>query len=174
MGWKEKLRNIARRGHKNIYDAVKEYAGERGVAVTDVIASAMSAYLAADEEGKDILEEAMKKGRTTGGGTGDVTAAVKLFTTMSDSMSKMFNSVNELRASVSIGSIVSDFETVTAAVQKIKTLGAEKGAGSLEDKLASSFVTGLINRITGGGLGTSGESKKTKKTGKGKVEEIEQ
>lgn len=173
MGLKEKLRSIFSRGHKDVYDAVREYAKERGVAATDVIASAVASYLAADEEGKDILEATMKNRRASGGG-GDITAAVEIFTKMADSMSKMFTSVNELRASVSIGSIVSDFETVTSAVQKIKGMGTDAGTGSLEDKLADAFIRGLINKMTGGlGLGERKE-KSTKTTGKDKVEKVEQ
>ena len=176
MGWKDTLRNVFSRGHKDIYEAAKKYAQERGVPVTDVVASAMASYLAADKEGADILEETMTKRRTSGGGGGaaDVTAAVTLFTNMADSMSKMFDSVNTLRASVSIGSIVSDFETVTTAVQRIKGMGTDAGKGSLEDKLADSFIRGIIARMAGG-LDVGGtKKKKTRTTGESEVEELEQ
>ena len=174
MGWKDRLRNVFSRGHKDIYEAVKEYAQERGVATTDVVASAVSSYLAADSEGKATLEAAMEEHRKGGGrGGADITTAVEMFSKMADSMTKMFTSVNELRSSVSIGAMVSDFETVTGAVEKIKGLGAEKGAGSVEDALADAFIRGLINKITGG----AGLSKTTKgkgvETGQGKVEVIE-
>lgn len=173
MGWREKIRNAFRRGHKDLYDGVKEYAEKRGVATTDVVASAVASYLASDDEGRETLEKAMEEGRKRGygGGAGDVTAAVDIFTKMADSMSKMFTSVNELRSSVSIGSIVSDFETVTTAVQKIKGMGTEAGKGSMEDTLADAFIRGIINKMTGGmELGL----KKTKKTGESKVEEVDQ
>ena len=175
MGWKDKLRNVFSRGHKDIYEAVKEYAQERGVATTDVVASAVSSYLAQDSEGKPMLEAAMEKHRKEGGGGGgDITSAVDMFSKMADSMTKMFTSVNELRSSVSIGAMVSDFETVTGAVERIKGLGAEKGTGSIEDRLADAFVIGLINKFTGGaGLSKTPASKKGVETGQGKVEVIE-
>lgn len=171
MDWKQRIRNLLGRGHGDIYEAAKKYADERGVAVTDVLASAVSSYLAADEEGKATLEEAMSKRRASGGGGTDAMAAVELFTTMADSMSKMFGAVNELRSSVSIGSMVSDFETVTTAVDKLKGLGAEKGKGSTEDILAEALIKGMVNKMVGS---TELTDKKTKKTGDGKVEKIEQ
>lgn len=172
MDWKEKLRSAFRGGHKNIYDAVKEYADERGVAVTDVVSSAVSSYLAADNEGKEILEKSMADMRANkGSGQSDVKAAVVMFTQMAGGMTELFKAVNELRTSVSIGSIVSDFETITAATEKIRGLGAEKGTGSIEDTLADAFVRGLVNKMTGGDvvLGV----KKTK-TGEAPVKKIEE
>jgi len=172
MDWKERLRSVFRRGHGDIYEAAKKYAEERGVSTTDVIASAMTSYLAADEEGKATLEEAMANRRTSEGkGGADPMAAVEMFTKMADSMSQMFGAVNELRSSISIGSMVSDFETVTTAVEKIKGIGAEKGKGSTEDIIADAFVRGVINKMTGG-IELSG--KKTKKTGENNVQKIEQ
>jgi len=172
MGWKEKLRNVFSRGHKDIYEAVKIYSQERGVATTDVVASAVSSYLAADEEGKDILEKTMSERRTSGGGgTADISAAVEMFTKMTDGMTKLFQATNELRSSVSIGSMVSDFETVTGAVEKIKGLGADKGKGSLDDYVADAFVRGIIKKVTGENVSIS--TKETKETGKSKVEVIE-
>jgi len=170
MGWIEKIKRVLGRGHGDVYEATKKYAADRGVAVTDVIASAMTSYLAADEGGKVTLEEAMENRRTGGGGANPM-AAVEMFTTMAASMSEMFGAVNELRSSVSIGSMVSDFETVTTAVEKIKGIGAEKGKGSTEDLLADAFVRGVVNRMLGG---ADFSSKKTKETGKEKIVKIEE
>jgi len=174
MGWKEKLRNVFSRGHKDIYEAVKVYAQERGVATTDVVASAVSSYLAADEEGKDILEKTMAERRASGGGGGgaDIEAAVKMFVDMTGGMTKLFEATNQLRASVSIGSMVSDFETVTGAVEKIKGLGSEKGKGSLDDVLADAFVRGLVKKVTGVDANLNSSSKKGKETGKSPIEVI--
>jgi len=125
----------------------------------------------------------MAERRKGGGGTGDVQSAVDMFSKMADSMSKMFTAVNELRSSVSIGSMVSDFETIAGAINKLKNVGAEKGEGSLEDKLATAFITGIVNRVTGGksesvlkkeDAKTDKSEKKGTETGAGKVEEIEQ
>ncbi|MBA7670630.1 hypothetical protein ES703_78776 [subsurface metagenome] len=173
MSWKDKLRNVFSRGHKDIYEAVKIYSQERGVATTDVVASAVSSYLAADEEGKDILEKTMEERRKSGGGGGgaNIDAAVKMFVDMTNGMTKLFTATNELRASVSIGSMVSDFETVTGAVEKIKGIGADKGKGSIDDYVADAFVRGLIKKVTGTDVNIS--TKETKETGKGKVEVIE-
>lgn len=167
----EKIRRFLGRGHGDIYEAAKKYADERGVAVTDVLASAVTSYLAADEEGKATLEEAMSKRRASGGGGTDPMAAVDMFTKMADSMAKMFESVNELRSSVSIGAMVSDFETVTTAVDKLKGIGAEKGKGSTEDIIADALVRGMVNKMVGN---TEVLDKKTKGTGGNKVETIEQ
>lgn len=172
MGWKEKIRSLLGRGHGDIYDAAKKYAEERGVPVTDVLASAVSSYLAADEEGKATLEEAMSKRRASGGGgQANIESAVKMFTEMTGGMTSLFQAVNELRSSVSIGSMVSDFETVTTAVDKLKGIGAEKGKGSTEDLLADALVRGMVNRMLGG---ADLPGKKTKPTGNEKVEKIEQ
>jgi len=170
MGWIEKVKRVLGRGHGDVYEATKKYAADHGVAVSDVVASAMTSYLAADEDGKATLEEAMAK-RRTGGGGADPMAAVEMFTKMSDSMSKMFAAVNELRSSVSIGSMVSDFETVTTAVDKLKGIGAEKGSGSTEDLLADALVRGMVNKMLGG---AELPSKKTMKTGESKVAKIEE
>jgi len=173
MGWKDKLRNVFSRGHKDIYEAVKEYAQERGIPTTDVVASAVSSYLAADEEGKDILEKTMSERRASGGGgKADISAAVDMFVKMTDGMTQLFDATNKLRASVSIGSMVSDFETVTGAVEKIKGLGSEKGSGSLDDYVADAFVRGLIKKVTGTDVNISLKEKKGKETGKGKVEKV--
>jgi len=173
MNWKEKLRSAFRGGHKNIYDAVKEYADERGVAVTDVVSSAVSSYLAADAEGKETLEKHMAEMRADKvSGQADPKAAVEMFTKMATGMTELFKSVNELRASVSIGSIVSDFETVIKATEKIKGLGAEKGKGSLEDTLADAFMRGLVNKMSGGAATL--EPRKTKQTGTGEVTKVEE
>lgn len=171
MGWVEKIKRVLGRGHGDVYEATKKYAADRGVAVSDVVASAMTSYLAADEDGKATLEEAMKNRRAGGGGGGDPMAAVEMFTKMANSMSEMFGSVNELRSSVSIGAMVSDFETITTAVEKLKGIGAEKGKGSTEDILADALIRGMVNRMVGV---TDTSGKKTKETGTGKVEKIEQ
>jgi len=174
MGWKDKLRNVFSRGHKDIYEAAKEYAQERGVATTDVVASAVTSYLAADEEGKDILEKTMADRRASGGGGGgaNIEAAVKMFVDMTGGMTQLFEATNQLRASVSIGSMVSDFETVTGAVEKIKGLGADKGKGSLDDYVADAFVRGLIKKVTGEDVSISVRDGKGKETGKSDIEVI--
>lgn len=174
MGWKESLRNIFSRGHPDVYKAVKTYAQERGVPTTDVVASAVSSYLAADEEGKDILEKTMEERRKSGGGGGqaNIEAAVKMFTDMTGGMTKLFQATNELRASVSIGSMVSDFKTVTTAVEEIKGIGSEKGSGSLDDILADAFVRGLIKKMTGVEPGEI-PKKKGVKTGQSEIETVE-
>lgn len=173
MNWKEKLRSAFRGGHKNIYDAIKEYADERGVAITDVVASAASSYLAAEEEGKEILEKHMLEMRADKvSGQADPKAAIEMFTKMASGMTDLFTAVNQLRASVSIGSIVSDFETVTKAVEKIKGMGADRGKGSVEDALADAFVRGIVNKMSGGT--TALDLKKTKQTGTGEVQKIEE
>lgn len=174
MGWWDKLRNVFSRGHKDVYEAVKIYAQERGVATSDVVASAVTSYLAADEEGKDILEKTMADRRTSGGGGGaNIDAAVKMFVDMTGGMTKLFEATNQLRASVSIGSMVSDFETVTGAVEKIKGLGSDKGAGSLDDVLADAFVRGLIKKMTGTNVELPARKRKGEETGKSEIETIE-
>jgi len=172
MGWVEKIKRVLGRGHGDVYEAAKKYAADRGVAVTDVIASAMTSYLAADEDGKATLEEAMSQRRASGGGgQANIESAVKMFTEMTGGMTSLFQAVNELRSSVSIGSMVSDFETVTTAVDKLKGIGAEKGKGSTEDMLADALVRGMVNRMVGG---TELPGKKTKKTGKEKIDKVEE
>lgn len=172
MGWVEKIKRVLGRGHGDVYEATKKYAADHGVAVSDVVASAMTSYLAADEDGKATLEEAMKNRRVGGGGgQANIESAVKMFTEMTGGMTSLFQAVNELRSSVSIGSMVSDFETVTTAVDKLKGIGAEKGSGSTEDLLADALVRGMVNRMLGG---ADFPTKKTKETGKDKVDKVEE
>lgn len=175
MGWKERIVSVFRRGHPDIHEAVRTYAEEHGVAQTDVIGAAVSAYLSSeDAEGKALLEKTLAERRKGGGGGGekaDMAAAVKMFTDMTDGMTNLFTAVNELRSSVSIGAIVSDFETVTGAVEKIKTMGSEGGGGSVDDRLADAFVEGLIRRVAGGEAIT--RRRRDKSEPDGKVEKIE-
>lgn len=168
---KNKLVSMFRGQHGDIYKAAKDYAEERGLNVGDVTAAAVSAYLSADEEGKEALETAIKESRGgKGGGQTDVAAAVKMFGDMAASVTTMFNAVNEMKNAVSINSMVSDFEALTTAMNKLKTAGVEKGAGSMEDKIADAFVQGIVNRMTGGG---EPPPHKTVKTGKGEVKKVE-
>jgi len=161
-----------RRRHPDVYKAARDYAEKRGIAVADLQAAAISSYLASDEEGKEVLESAMEERAKSGGGKGtDVTAAVDMFVKMSEGITKMFNAVNDMKNAVSISAVVSDIEAITTAVDKIKTKGAEKGSGSLEDKIAGAFVDGLIKRVAGGAVSTS---KRTKETGTGTIEKVEE
>ena len=57
---KRLLGRVFGRKYPDLYDAVKSYAEKRGLKPEHVIASAVAAYLSADEEGKEELEEAMK------------------------------------------------------------------------------------------------------------------
>lgn len=152
MGWKEKVVSVFRRGHPDIHEAVKLYAEEHGIAQTDVIGAAVTAYLSSDDvEGKALLEKTLGDRRKGGGGgKPDMVAVAEMFTDMTKGMTSLFTSVNELRSSVSIGAIVSDFKTVTGAVEEIKSMGGQSGTGSVDDRLADAFVEGIVRRIAGG------------------------
>ena len=155
---KAALSRIFKHGHPDIYEAAKNYAEKRGLSTTDVIGAAVSGYLMSDAEGKDELEEVMKKKRTdSGGGKGDLSAAVDLFKTMCTAMGDMFKTMNEARSSLQSASLIADYKAVTSAASEIKRLGGESGGGSIED----AFATAMIQRMLGGKMPSTKSKKKT-------------
>lgn len=165
------LSRVFKRGHPEVYGAVKDYAEKKGLSTADVIASATAAYLAADAEGKEELEQAMKERRTVSGGGGSGIAglekSIELFNTMCKSMGTMFTTMNEARSSLQASSLVADYKAVTEAASQIKKLGGESGSGSLDDTIATIF----LEKLLGGKLPKLGKSKK--KTGKSEVKEVD-
>jgi len=161
------LNRIFRRGHPDIYQAMKAYADKKGIRVDDAVAAACSGYLAADDEGRTELEKAIEDKRSSGrGGSTDLKPAIEMFTTMCNAMGQMFNTMNSARASLQSSSLIADYKAVTQAASEIKKLGGEGGSGSLEDKAADWF----LGRLFGGDLKI--ERKSGRKTGQDKVEEV--
>lgn len=156
-----------KRGHPDVYKVLKKYCDERGLNVSDVTASAVMTWVAADEEGKKDLEQAMAA-RRTGGGGGSVTSMkpmLGMFKDICESMGSMFKAMNEARAGMSMESMLSDFKAVSTALTEIKKTGSESGKGSMEDLLA----TALITKIFGG---KKGEKAAKTKTGTGKIKKV--
>ena len=52
---KDVLKRVFARRHSDIWAALQDYANSKGIRVDDALAAAVSAYLAADEEGKETL-----------------------------------------------------------------------------------------------------------------------
>lgn len=155
-----------KRGHPDVYSVLKRYCDERGLNTSDVVASATMTWIAADEEGKQDLEEAMKKRRTgSGGSSADIKDTLGIFKEVCSSMGEMFKAMNEARAGMSMQSMLSDFKAVSNTLTEMKKSGSESGKGSVEDLLA----TALFTKIFGGIQGK--EATKTK-TGKGKVKNV--
>ena len=154
-----------KRGHPDVYGALKKYCDERGLNVSDVVASASMTWIAADEEGKKDLEEAMKKRRTgDGGSSSSMKPAIGMFKEMCEAMGSMFEAMNKARAGMSMQSMLSDFKAVSNTLTEMKKAGSEGGKGSMEDLLA----TALITKIFGGKEGAA-----KKQTGTGKVKTVD-
>ena len=161
------LSRVFRRGHPDVYTAAKLYAEKKGLSTADVIASATTAYLASDAEGKEELEEAVKARRASGGGgKADLQPAIDMFKQMCGAMGDMFNTMNTARSSLQASSLIADYKAVTEAASEIKKIGGESGSGSLEDKVATIF----LEKMLGGSL-KGAKSKKS--TGKAPVEEVD-
>jgi len=174
MSWISKITGVFRRGHPDVYEALKDYAEKHGVTIGDVIASATAAYLQTDVEGKEELEKKMAERRmgTPKGGT-DIKESIQMLTEALNSMSTVFTALNNVRSSVSIQSIVADYNTLKGAIEGVSKEGVASGAGTIGDKLAERFIDGIVDKaLSGGGL----PGKKLKKTGKGagKEEELEE
>lgn len=166
---KRLLSRVFRRGHPDIYQGVKVYAEKKGVSMSDVIAAACSGYLASDEdEGKELLEQAMSERRTGGGrgGMAGIDEALKVFDKVCTSMGTFFTTMNTARAGMQKNAIISDFKAAADAVSEVKKIGGESGSGSLEDTLATAF----INNLLGGRVNLPKRTRK--KLGSSKVEEI--
>ena len=162
------LSRVFKRGQPDVYQAMKTYAEKKGIPVSDVIAAACSGYLASDEdEGKEILEQAMSELKSKGrGGKGDLKEATAMFKEMCGAMGDMFTVMNTARSSLQASSLITDYKAVASAAAEIKKLGGESGGGSIEDVFAEKFIENLL----GGKMRKTSKSKK--KTGKAKVEDI--
>lgn len=156
---------IFKRGHPDIYTALKDYCKEHNLDASDVVASSIAAWMASNEDSKAELEEHMKARRIgTGGGRGDIKAALGMFKEVCGSMGEMFTAMNEARAGMSISAMLSDFEAVSQTIEKMKGKASEAGKGSIEDLLLSA----LLSRIL-----PTGSSGLKKKTGTGKIKKVE-
>lgn len=166
------LSRVFKRGHPDVYTAAKLYAEKKGIATTDVVASAVTAYLASDAEGKEELEQAVQARRSSGGGGGKASLkpAIEMFKEMCGAMGDMFNTMNTARSSLQASSLIADYKAVTSAAQEIKKIGGEGGSGSLEDTIATVFLENLFGGKMKGRL----KGKKSgKSTGKAEVEEVD-
>ena len=134
------LRRVFGRSHPDIYTAVKDYAEKKGLDVGDVVAAAVSAYLASDAEGKEALEKAVAESKPAKGGSTSLKPAIGLFKEMCEAMGELFTTMNEARSKLSAASLIADYKAVTEAAQEIKKLGSESGSGTLEDTIAVSYT----------------------------------
>jgi len=159
------LRRVFGRSHPDIYTAVKDYAEKRGLDVGDVVAAAVSAYLASDAEGKEALEKAVASSRPAKSGSVSLRPAIEMFKEMCGAMGDMFKTMNEARSSLQAASLIADYKAVTEAAQEIKKLGSESGSGSLEDTIATIFLENLLG-------GRLRKVKSKRPTGKAPVEKI--
>ena len=165
---KSAMYRVFKKGHPDIYDALKDYCDKKGYNMSDVIASAVAAYMAADEEGKEELLEKMAQRRASGGGNPlQIKETMELFKDFCSVMKEMFSAINEARANMSVSALISDFKAVSNAMNEIQKAGGEAGKGSIEDLLAAAFVQNLL-----GQFGVKKSPAKTTPSGKGKVIEV--
>ena len=156
-----------KRGHPDVYGVLKRYCDERGLNVSDVTASAVMTWIAADEEGKKDLEQAMSERRTGGGGSpAGMKPMLAMFKEICESMGSMFKAMNEARSTMSMQSMLSDFKAVSGALSEMKKTGSEAGKGSVEDLLATALFTKLFG-------GKEGKKAAKTKTGTGKVKKVD-
>ena len=156
-----------KRGHPDVYKVLRKYCDERGLNVSDVTASAVMTWIAADEEGKKDLEQAMAARRTGGGGSSvQIKDTLGIFKEVCSSMGEMFKAMNEARAGMSMQSMLSDFKAVSDTLTEMKKAGSEAGKGSIEDSLATAFIERILS-------GAGGKKATKTKTGTGKVKKVE-
>ena len=161
---KRALMRIFKRGHPDIYDALKKYCEDKGLNPSDVVASAVATWLATDEEGKAELEQAMAKRRTAPSGM-DFKMLIGMFKDMCDAMSSMFRAMNEARANMSLSAMISDFEAVSGALERMRSKAAEKGTGSAEDLLYALILSRLFPNL--------GQQVGKLRTGVGSIKKVE-
>jgi len=167
---KRLLSRVFGRKYPDLYDAVKSYAEKRGLKPEHVIASAVAAYLSADEEGKEELEEAMKSLAAKRGGSGGMN--LQQFKAYMDAFVDAMVRIQEAGQKLVKGMIVNELRGTIETIEEIKKIGSESGGqGTIEDLLAAA----LINRILGGyGISLPSKNIPARRTGKGKVEKLEE
>lgn len=172
----QRIKQVFRRGHPDIYAAVKDYAKESGARVDDVIGAALASYLSTSDEGKEALEDAMAARRESGGGGAGgmkgIKEALEIFKDMADTTVSMMTSAQEAGQKLLRGSLLTELKSQAETIEEIKRIGGESGKGSIEDILA----TALINKLlAGAGVKTEKGSKGRKvKSGTGNVDEVEE
>jgi hypothetical protein len=162
---KDVLKRVFARRHSDIWSALQEYANSKGIRADDALAAAVSAYLAADEEGKETLERYVSERRR---GDTDVKAAIETMRQMFGLMGEAFDAINKARVNLQVGTLVSEYEALAQAAEKIKKSGAE--SGGFEDMVANWF----LSRMFGGQLPFQLKPSGRKKTGEAPVTELEE
>jgi hypothetical protein len=160
------IKRVFARRHSDIWSALQEYASSKGIRADDALAAAVSAYLAADEEGKETLERYVSERRRSG--DADVKAAIETMRQMFGLMGEAFDAINKARVNLQVGTLVSEYEALAQAAEKIKKSGAE--SGGFEDMVANWF----LSRMFGGQLPIQFKSSGRKKTGEAPVTEFEE
>lgn len=164
---KDVIKRVFARRHSDIWEALQDYANSKGIRVDDALAAAVSAYLAADDEGKDKLEKYVSERRRSP--DADVKAAIETMRQMFGLMSEAFDAINKARVNLQVGTLVSEYEALAQAAEKIKKSGAE--SGGFEDMIANWF----LSRMFGGQLPIQLKSSgRSKKTGEAPVTEFEE
>lgn len=165
------LSRILKRSHPDVLEATKRYAEAKGVDISDVVASALSAYLSADDAGKDELEKAMAERRLSEGSprATDIRGATEVVKDLLQTYAEMSKAIAETRANFQVAQIVSDYKAMAEAAKELTTAGQSKGAGSIEDVIAQAMVGKLL-----GGLGATRRPSETVETGRAPVKKIDE
>jgi hypothetical protein len=132
--------------------------------MADVVASAVSAWMAGDEEAKGDLEEAMAQLRAKRGGSPDFEAGLAVLEKMTDTVGRLVESLNKLRANVSVSSMLADFKATSQALEEMKRAAAEGGKGSIEDMLFGAILSRFFPGFS--------QLSAAKRTGAGKVRKL--
>jgi len=165
--WKQVIGSVFKRSHPDIYQATKAYAEAKGIKVDDVVGAAVSAYLSADDEGKEKLEAAIAERRETGGGVGNIKATMGLMKDFLGMFTEFSKSMAESRAAMQVSSVVADYQAISEAAKKIGAAGAESGSGTMEDVIGKAIIGNILT-----GLGAKKEVASQKKVGTAPVQEI--
>ena len=143
----EVMKRLLGRRHKDIYMMAKEYAEKRGLKVEDVMASALAAYIAADdEEAKAKIEEIItsREQRARQPNYDDFLAMFERMMNITvDAMVKVHRAGQELVKSSLINEIKSNIETV----KEIQKMGSEGGKGSIDDLIANALIASFMQRM---------------------------
>lgn len=161
------LSRLLKRSHPDVYEALKSYAEAKGSDVGDILAAAISAYLSADDEGKEELEKAMAERRSSGGGASNIKGAIALMKEMTGVYKEMAQTFADMRASFQTSQIIADYKALAEAARGITEVGQSKGSGSLEDLFARALVDRMLT-----GLGGAPRQTVLQTTGKGRVEKV--
>jgi len=169
------MKRIFGRGYPEIYSALKDYAKSKGLKVEDVIAAAVTSYMAADEEAKEKLEEAITELKVKRSSSGmNYEQFLDMFSKMMDITVNAMVKVHQAGQELVKSSVINELKSTIETVEEIKRLGQEGGKGSIEDLISQIMIGSILKRLGASNIPLQKIGSKGRKTGKGKVINLEE